>query len=345
MAITFAVLYALYLPLRNAVRFDFHPEVAADSLILWGFYFLLVGRLWLSTFFLLLTLLTKEIACAPVAAVGFYAFCFQKKYGFGILWMVMAVAVFLVDVYVIAPYFYGAPYFYFAFYSGGVIVSIKNLIRASTFTYLKKIFLPLCFFSFLSPSTLLLTAPILFQNLGAGGSFQQSIFFQYTAFLTPFVFVSAIFGFRNFLNAIKQHRPNQVLRWKQFGIYWIVGCSLLLSGVSEYHIISEYKKQDTPHLGYIRQYLKTIPNGVSVRTHEFFAPHLANRRELHIYENQHPKEGGSEKAQNAELVVIDDGFLKDSPSKEDQIQTLKAKGYRIVHEHEGFYVFSRQLGR
>ncbi len=98
---------------------------------------------------------------------------------------------------------------------------------------------------------------------------------------------------------------------------------------------------DSPHLAYIRSYLKTIPSNVSVRTHEFFASHLINRKELHIYENQHPKEGGSEKAQNADLVIIDEGFLKDAPSKEEQLQQLKVKGYQVIHEHDGFYVFSK----
>lgn len=351
MAAVFAALYALYLPLRNAVRFDFHPEVAADSLILWGFYFLLVGRLWLSSFFLLLTLLTKEIACAPVVALGFYAFCFRKKYTFGIIWMVLAAAVFLVDVYVIAPYFSGRPYFYFAFYSqwesNGAMATIKSLIESSSFTYLKKIFLPVGLFSFLSPSTFLLTVPILLQNLASGGDFQRSIFFQYTAFLTPFVFVSALFGFRNFLILVQKFNPAQMHRWKRFASYWVIAWSLLLTGVSEYHVISEYKKLDSPHLEYIRRYLKAVPSTVSVRTHEFFAPHLANRRELHIYENEHPKEGGSEKAQNADLVIVDDSYLKDIPkenfvlTKEMQIQRLKEKKYTIIHEHDGLYVFSR----
>ena len=341
LAVMFAGLYALYLPLRNAVRFDFHPEVAADPLILWGFYFLLVGRLWPSSIFLFLTLMTKETACAPVAAVAFYTFCFQKRYGFGILWILMAVGVFLIDVYIIAPYFSGKPYFYFGFYSSGLMTSIKQLFQGSTLTYLKKIFLPLGFFSFLSPSVFLLTVPILVQNLATGANFQRSIFFQYTAFLTPFVFVSAIFGLMNFLNWLQKHHPGRLSKWKRFATYWIIGWSFLLSGVSEYHVISEYQRLDSPHLEYVRRYLKTIPSDFSVRTHEFFAPHLANRKELHIYENQHPKEGGSEKAQNADLVIIDNGFLRSSPSKETQVQQLKAKGYKIIHKHDGFYVFSR----
>lgn len=350
LATLFAALYALYLPLRNAVRFDFHPEVAADVLILWGFYFLFVSRLWWSSFFLFLTLLIKENACLPVAAVGFYAFCFQKKFIFGALWMSMAVATFLVDIYVVAPYYLGAPYFYSSYLelkSTDALGSIVNLIQGSTFNYLKKIYLPLGFFSFLSPSTFLLTAPMLVQNLTTGGVLHRSIFFQYTAFLTPFVFVSAIFGFKNFLNLLQKYRRDQFLQWKKFAVYWLIGWSFLLTGVSEYHVVSEHHRLDSPHLEYIRRYLKAVPNHVSVRTHELFAPHVANRKELHIYENEHPREGGSTKAQNADLVILDDRFLKDIKkeaviiTKEMQIKQLKANGYRLIHEHDGFYVFSR----
>ena len=340
LAILFAALYALYLPLRNAVRFDFHPEVALDSLILWGFYFLLVGRLWVATLFLFLTLLIKEIACLPVAAVGFYAFWFHRKYFFGLLWIIMAATIFLIDVYIVAPYFYGGPYFYFAYYSGGPMGAIKNLFQGYTFTYFKKVFLPLGLFSFLSPA-FLLTVPILLQNLGSGGSLQRSVFFQYTAFLTPFVFVSASFGFKNFLKWTQRFHASQLFQFRQFAIYWVIGCSIFFTGVSEYHVISEYKRMDSPHLAYIRSYLKEVPSNVSVRTHEFFASHLINRKELYIYENQHPKEGGSERAQNANFVIIDEGFLKEAPTKDEQLQALKTKGYQMIHEHDGFYVFSK----
>ena len=199
--------------------------------------------------------------------------------------------------------------------------------------------MPAAFFSFLSPSTLILTLPILFQNLAARNLMTRSLYFHYTAFLTPFVFVSAIYGFRNFVNLI-----TKVLKWNQetarsAAIFTLLTASLLTTGVSEIHTLSEFKRKDNEHLSHVRDFLKHIPTDVSVRTHEFFAPHVSNRLELHIYENGHPKEGGSEKALNSDLVIVDEYLLKTEITK--KLQEIEQRGYQIIHEHDGFYVFQK----
>ena len=110
-------------------------------------------------------------------------------------------------------------------------------------------------------------------------------------------------------------------------------------GKPELSIIRKNQLSDNEHFAYVRQYLKTIPEDVSVRTHEFFAPHLANRKELHIYENRNPKEGASQKAMEAECVIVDRNFLGDD--WQNAISILQSN-YALVHEHEGFYVFQRK---
>ena len=220
----------------------------------------------------------------------------------------------------------------------GLIAFLSHFFQPASFTYLKKVFLPLGFFSLLSPSTLILTFPAIFQNLAARNELTRSIFFQYTVFLTPYVFISAIHGFKHFVDWTSKWWSIEIVQ--RFAIYWLIGWSLLLAGVSEIHIIQEYRRKDNPHYEYIRQYLKTVPKHISVRTHEFFAPHIPKVTELHIYENKHPREGGSEKAQAAEYVFIDKGFV--DPPIESHVTSLKEKGYKIIHEHEGFYVFRKE---
>ena len=124
-----------------------------------------------------------------------------------------------------------------------------------------------------------------------------------------------------------------------FAIYWFLGWSFLLAGVSEVHVIYQYWRQNNEHLDYIRSYIQKIPSHLSLRTHERFAPHLANRFDLHIYENNNPLEGGSLKAMQSEMVVVDRHFLKNPDSELEQIVKL---GYHREHEHDGFYVFIRK---
>ncbi|OGW79508.1 MAG: hypothetical protein A3G33_06845 [Omnitrophica bacterium RIFCSPLOWO2_12_FULL_44_17] len=341
--IVFVICYALYLPVRNAVRFDFHPELLGEPMMLWAFYFILKNKLITTSIFLAAILTTKEIACAPVAMIGLYCWWFRKNRLFGIAWFIIAMTVFLIDIKMVAPYFSGSDYFYLGNYSTwketGLKAFLSYMLQPSTFTYLKKIFLPLGFFSFFSPSTFLLTLPILTQNLSAAGPLSRSIFFQYTTYLTSFVFISAIYGFRNSTNWAFNLLKGSKHKIIKMEIYWLLSWSLLLTGVSEYHVIREYQKQDNAHLEYIRQYLKTIPSSISVRTHEFFAPHSYNRKELHIFENNHPREGGAEKALNSECVVLDRTLL--GPSADDKIESLIAAKYIVYHEHDGFYDFRR----
>jgi len=343
LAFVFVIAFALYAPTRNAVRFDFHPEVMGDSLMLWAFYFLLKNRIIWSIIFLALTLSTKEIACGPVAMFGLYACCFQQKRFFGISVFLLAIAYFGLCVFIIAPYFSGAPYFYGANYTiwqeRGLEAFGHQIFQLSTLNYFKKIFLPLGCLSVFSPSTLVLTIPVLVQNLTAASELARSTFFQYSSLLTWAVFISAIFGLRNVAHWLNDFRP----RWQRhFPIVvslLVIGWSFLLSGKSDYQIIKQYVRDDKPHFSYLRKYLTTIPRSLAVRTNEFLAPHLATRKELYIYENTHPKEGGSEKAQRAACVILDQMFLK-QPA-ETAVKELETRGYSIQHEHEGFYVLMR----
>lgn len=342
-AFCFAISFAVYLPIRNAVRFDFHPELLGDPLLLWAFYFILRHKLVWASLTLALVLTTKETACAPIAMLGLYSWWFRKKKEFGIVWFFIAVTVFIVDVKIIAPHFYGGNYFYagnyLSWFQKGPIPFIQHLFQGSTFTYLKKVFLPVGFLSFLSPSTLLLTAPILFQNLAGTNTSARSTFFQYTAFLTPFVFVSAIYGFKKVMEWGRQQQRWPFDRVKLILIYWFLGSSLLLAGVSEFYVMTQFLAKDSDHFAYVRRYLKTVPSSVSVRTHEFFAAHLANRRELHIYENHYSREGGSQKALNSEYVILDASLLGDG--YERHLEELRQQGYRSTHVHDGFFVFQK----
>ena len=334
---------ALYLPLRNSVRFDFHPEIFAIPFFLWAFYWLIINRLVLSSIALALVISTKEVACIPVAFFALYSLIFQRKILFGFIWFLLSIFIFYAEIHWISPYFSKEPYFYLrgnfsAWKMQGIVPFLKFMVQSSSLTYLKKIFLPVGLFSILSPSTAMLTVPSIFQNLSARNEMTRSIFFHYTAYLTPFVFISAIYGFRNFIQIARKKFP--VEKVKTFAAYWLIGWSLLLTGISEYHVILQYQTQNKPHYEYIRNYLKTVPSNISVRTHEFFAPHIANRKELHIYENNHPREGGSSKAQNAEYVIIDQKFIPDF--NRSQINDLKSRGYLAEQEHDGFYVLIRR---
>lgn len=339
----FVIAYALYLPLRNAIRFDFHPELFGDPLMLWAFYFMLRNSLKIASVFLLLALMTKEVACAPIAMFGLYCFFFQKKRLFGLFWFLFSCLWFLIVVKWIIPLILGEHYFYLsgnymAWKEQGIAAFLNHMADKSSFKYLTKIFLPIGFLSFLSPSSLMLTFPVLFQNLTSRNPMTFSIFFHYTSFLTPFVFISAIYGFRNLMSFLQKIRLNHRLS-ALIASYWFIGAALLMMGVSEVHVIRQHQIKDNTHLEYVRKYLKSIPEQHSIRTHEFFAAHVSNRKELHIYENRNPKEGHSLKAKNVDLVIIDKSQLGRYVQRD--LKRLAFWNYHVTEEHDGLYILQR----
>ena len=175
--------------------------------------------------------------------------------------------------------------------------------------------------------SVLLTGPALLQNLTSRNEATLSIFFQYTAFLTPFAFCSLV-------ETLKKCYP----RYPGVLAYLFLS-SILMAGVSDFYIARSFEKTRSPHMREIPALLKQVPENTSVRTHEFLAPFLANRKELHIYENHHPREGGSQKALHSDEVVLDRIF----PGTGDEDLKALREDYTQIFEKDGFMIFKRKI--
>jgi len=352
--VLYCLAFALYLPVRNAVRFEFHPEVAAMPLLFWAFAFLNEKRLFFASLFLGLALMAKENIATVAFGFGVYATFFAtttlstpgvRSCGpeikhrvfplrlWGVGWMVFSVAYFLLVTNHIIPMLSGQPYAYLdgnftAWIKEGWKPFLLHIYRPDTFGYLTKIYGPLAFTSVLSPATFILALPTLAQNILSRNEMTRSIFFQYTATLTPFVFISSVAALA------------KVRSYRRYWAYGILLTSVLFSGVSEIYPMRRQWITITPHTSMVKKALSRIPETASLRTHEFYAAHAANRKELHIFENNHPREGGSWKARHTDYVAIDRQLLKNG--FEDNLIALKSDGYRIEFEEDGFCVLKRR---
>jgi len=330
-ALAFSAAFVLYLPVRNSVRFDFHPEVLVIPLLVWAFYLIERSKLLWATAVMILCLFSKENAALVTFGLGFYAFIFKKGSRlFGLAWILFSFAYLMFIIYWFIPNIFGSEYIYlggnyFSWKEKGIIPLISYLLRQQSIIYLVKVFAPLGFLSFLWPPTLMLTFPILLQNLMTGTKAHTSIFFQYTVYLTPFVFIAAIYGAAT---VKKWCKPSYLLFF-----------AFLFTGVSEFYVIHQYEVQKLPYDQAIKTFADELDPAYSVRTHELLAPHFANRRKLHIFENNHPQEGGSAKALNADYVILDDSLL-DAP-KIEQLNELTKRGYRLDSSGKHFYIFTR----
>jgi len=222
-ALAFSLAYLFYPALQHTNQFDFHAVALTTPLLLGMFYsFLRKQYIWLSVF-LVLALLSKEQVGLTTAFFGLFmaANSFvdrshtskstERAWGLGVF--VVSLTWFLLSMKVIIPHFKSGTHFaleYFGDFGDSTntifIGLMKNpplvfryLFRKDTYEYLYAILGPFGFLSVLSPVYLLIAAPELAINLLSKSGAMRNIFFHYTAVITPFVVISALYGFKTLL--------------------------------------------------------------------------------------------------------------------------------------------------
>lgn len=342
-AIIFALIYCFYIPTRAALHEDFHPEVLAEPFMITAFIFLEKKRLGLFLLSLIAFVSAKESLLGLSFMMGVYAFLFKRWRITGAVIMILSVGILWFDIHYVVPYFSGQPYFYRGFYhhllAGPVLGRVTAILNADSLSYILKIYGPFLFLPFFSPA-LILTFPVLFQNVLSINPVTRSFGYHYTTGLTPFVFISAIYGLAALSERfewISKRKTGIVL------IFLLIG--ILRSGPSEYYRVWQSLKHKTQHTDMIRKQLNKIPSEFCVLTHNNFIPQLVNRKNVYQF-NYHDKPSKSDQAQkyNADYVIFDTGFWEpESGNFSESFQQLKALGYRVEFEESGFYILKKEI--
>lgn len=210
----FALAYLLYPPVERANLFDFHAVVLATTFLLGMFYFWLRRRYKLSLLFFLLGIFSKEQVAITTMLFGVYSlFSGRKQKGNKIysLSIVGASLVwFVLSVFFLIPTFRGHHHFALERYSDfgdspiriiiGILKSpysiVKHITQIESLRYFFFLFSPLGFLSLLSPPLIFVATPELAINILSNNTNMRNIFFHYTAVITPFIFIAAIYGAR-----------------------------------------------------------------------------------------------------------------------------------------------------
>lgn len=191
----FALLYLLYFPMHSTAIADFHAVVLSTSFLLWMFYLAEEKRFKASLIFFILALLTKENVTLVTAFFGLYHLLIKKNKVYGIGIFIVSLIVFVTVLKVIIPSFRPSDiHFAEGYYSKDILVNFSRFFRKETFTYFTMIFGPLGFLSLLSPLHLLIALPEFLINVLSQNANMRSLQYHYTALLTPFIFISAIYG-------------------------------------------------------------------------------------------------------------------------------------------------------
>lgn len=215
----FSFAYLMYPPLQRMNQFDFHAVVLATPLLLFMFYYYLKKKYALGFTYAVIALLTKEQVGLTVAFFGLFIIvqnCIRikkksfnkREFLFASVLVSVGIAWFVISMTKIIPTFRQGAHFALGYFGDfgdsptNVFMGlIKNpvailpyVFRKDTYEYLYNLLGPLGFLSLFSPIHLLIAGPEFAINILSKSSAMRNIYFHYTAVITPFVIVSAIYG-------------------------------------------------------------------------------------------------------------------------------------------------------
>ncbi|MBI5044367.1 MAG: DUF2079 domain-containing protein [Candidatus Levybacteria bacterium] len=292
LSLVLSILYLLNPSMQRSVIYDFHAVTLATTFLLGAWYFVSKKRYGWFLIFIILAALTKEQIWVIGAIFGLYVAIRQKMVLFGTTIFFVSAFVFYLLIWHAIPAASGSQHFALSYYGNttssptsliGTYISSPEKVIGIIFdservSYFHKLLAPLGFLSLGAPLFLIFAAPDLGINVLSVKSELYQIYYQYTAAITPFLFVSAIYSIRLI---------NKKLKWVTFpfiiiylisvgGYYsWTYGP---LPGSREANLAMITKPMRNKEA--IDRLIASIPKEYSVATSNSIGSHLSDRRYL-----------------------------------------------------------------
>jgi len=347
-SLMFSLSYLLYPPLQRANIYDFHSVTVVPTFILFAFYFAYIKKYLWFYFFAFLASSTKEEIPLLILPIGLYIFFKNKDRIIGVLTVILSLLWFITAVWVVIPFYRsGNSHFGVSFFTefgespNKIILGlIKQPIKVLTtifspnrLFYLFQLLLPVGFLSLLAPIIFLFSLPELLINLLSNVGVMQSIYYQYTSGITPFVFLSAIFGYHYLLNRFSKFKK---LLFFYLIISFVAGSFLF--GPLPFSKQADLNSIIFPHPDYknVIEISKTIPSDYSVSITSNIAPHFTKRRNIYSFPINYNSADYS--------VILSGGIYEAIPSEEilRYIELLKSdKNYRLIFNDNKLFVFKK----
>lgn len=297
-AYAISISYLLYPALHYVNLYDFHEVAFAPILLLFTLYFLEIGKYRWFLVFLLLSFFVKEDVALSGAFIGFYILFVKKEKALGIGVILASVIYFLLTIKIFMPFF-GQVHDFSGRYKDllyknheGYVGIFYNAITHPLFVFqyvflnlkkLRYIYLlmyPVIFLPFFSGTALLLIIPSLFVNLLSSYPVQYGILMQYTAIIIPFVFFTAVEGYRKL--------PLRLKKYQNLFCYALISVTVVMAIVNIGKDIHNHKlfiEINYPEHDALIQTMKLVPNEASISTISNIVPHLTQRKEIRQFPN------------------------------------------------------------
>ena len=294
LAVVVASAYFLFPSLQYVNLFEFHEIVLATPLLAFSLYFLLRQRYPPFLVCLLLSLFAKEEVAFIVTAVGVYLFFVPRKRKLGIALALFGVAYAVVAFKYVIPFFFGNSYdanffvmeryLYLGKRIPEVITTaitqpglvIQHLLVPLKIEFVLQLLVPLAFIPLLGGEVLALLAPTLGYLLIGDYVYQNSVHYQYTAPIIPFLFFAFVIGLERLANwnrtAVFQTALAVCIVVAALANYFFQAAGPLAFGFDP----DQYAMNARVALGH--QLLAQIPRNAPIMVEANLVPHLSQRQ-------------------------------------------------------------------
>ena len=313
-AAALALLYLANPSLHGINIRDIHPQAFAVPFLVWAAAAFDAQRYGWCVLALVLTLGGREDAAIAVVGFGLWLALARRRWALGAAVVAASVLVLLVDLTWVMPYFRGSPYPHLDRYRhlGASVPEILVTLVARPWrwapivltlpklAYLAAMLAPLGFLPLLAPRALATALPGLAMNLL---SFDPVLFnyrSQYQSFVLPFFVLASVDGYARLrqwrasearggggvrASVVPSGGPRPVPRLRvsatrvlAFG--FLASAVLTARTVNDFMVTRWWPNDDRRAAGAL---LREIPADVAVSVDERLVPHLATRREVHIF--------------------------------------------------------------
>lgn len=348
---SFAVLFGILFLLNPAVEYtnlyDFHAVTLATTLLLGAWFFLTRKKWFWYVLFFLLAALTKEEIWLIGVLFGIYTAIFQKKKILGATLAGLCAFMFYFLIWKAIPLTRGGNHFALSYYSDfgasptGVVKNIllsplkilELLIKGGRPVYLFQLLLPLGFLPLLFFPILFFAGPDLAVNLLSSNAQLHELYYQYTAAITPFLFIAAIYAvavIKKYSSVAYRFVPICMIFAAVLGAYFYGP----LPGAKHPNITMFTEPLENKAT--IDAFINSIPHQYSVAASNNVGSHLSHRQKIYTIPVG---------LKEADIVVflLNDEFAQPSlqAQKKMAAQLGQAPAYTLLFEQGPLVVFKK----
>ncbi|MCG2711001.1 MAG: DUF2079 domain-containing protein [Candidatus Omnitrophica bacterium] len=295
LALSLVIAYLLYPAMGYTVFYEFHVPVFATAFLTFMLYYFIKQKYRLFALFMILSLLTQENIPLVIIPFGIFALFKKRSMKWWLLPLLSGSICFLAVVGWLMPYLNKNTVQFVTIYGHmgnslpeilGFIISrpwtvIKMMLSAQKVKFLFQLFAPLCFFPLLD-AHILISGLFFVQHLLSSRSPEYMIEYHYDAEILPFIFISAVYGIKRFLNwpLIKRYLRPALISALLLAVS--ITCAVSFGPFIEIAVDKYKTTKDVWDLQKER-FLEMIPAEASIVATFEFLPMLSQRKQLYSF--------------------------------------------------------------